>query len=101
MLQKIKEKFLEFNETHYNIGYIACTILCVFIATSFGIASFEILASLLIKSALYIFSSVMFIKSLMSGKVDLLKEIKEDQNIAIAVLLAGFMAGLGMAIGGI
>ena len=100
MLDKFKIWFSNLNETHFNLGYIALTIIVTVLATQFGFVSAEIVAGILMKSSTFVATTVIFMKSLMGFQFDILKEIKEDQNIALAIVLAGFMAGLGFSIGG-
>lgn len=101
MLTKFKSTIKNLNEFHFNIGYIILTIIVTILATQFGFVSAEIVAGILMKSATFVATSIIFLKSLMGSKYDALKEIRDDQNVALAIVLAGFMAGLGFSIGGL
>jgi hypothetical protein len=97
----IMKWFGNFNEAHYNIGYIALTGIVTLIATQFGFIPFEIVSGVLMKSSVYVASSVVFLKALMGPQIDVVKEVKEEHNLALAILIAGFLIGLGFACGGI
>ncbi|MDD2230717.1 MAG: hypothetical protein PHY48_15125 [Candidatus Cloacimonetes bacterium] len=101
MLAKITTWFSSLNEQHFNLGYIILTAVIMIINAQFGFISFEIIAGIMIKSSIFVATTVIFLKTLMGVKFDVLKEIKDDQNIALAIVLAGFMAGLGFSIGGL
>jgi hypothetical protein len=100
MWDKITTWFSSLNETHFNVGYIVLTILVTVIATQFGFVSAEIVAGILMKSSVFVATTVIFLKSLMGLKFNVMQEITEEHNIALAIVLAGFMAGLGFSIGG-
>ena len=92
--------FNKLNETHFNIGYILLAIIVGVLAVVCGFATAEVLFGILLKSVTYSVSSVIFIKALMGPEVDVKKEILEQNNVALAILVAGFLCGLGFSIGG-
>lgn len=100
MLSKFTAWLDQINETYYNIGYIALVAIVGVLAIVFGFATAEILFGILLKSVSYTVSAVVFLKAAMGPKVDVRKEILEQGNIALAILIAGFFAGLGYSIGG-
>lgn len=89
------------NETHYNLGYLALVALVGILAVIFGFATAEVLLGILMKSATFIVSAVVFLKAAMGPEVDVKKEILEQNNTALAILMAGIFAGLGFSIGGL
>lgn len=97
---KVKEWIGELNETYYNIGYILVTILAGVLAIAFGLATAEVIFGILIKSAIYVISSALFMKALMGPRVDIKKEILTENNIALAILVGSFLVGLGCALSG-
>ena len=88
------------NETHYSIAYIIVTAITIVLATVYGITIAEVIAGILVKSAIYIVSSTVLLKALMGQKVNILKEILEENNIALAIVVAGILLGLGCSISG-
>lgn len=100
MLGKIKEWFGKINETHFNIGYILLTIIVGTLAVMSGFATAEILFGILIKAVTYSVSAAVFLKALMGPGVDVKNEILTENNVALAVMVAGFLCGLGFSIGG-
>lgn len=100
MYKSLKVWLSNLNESHFNIGYIILTVLVTVLATQFGFVSAEIVAGIMMKSSTFVATTVIFFKSLMGWKFDVLVEIKDQQNIALAIVLAGFMAGLGFSVGG-
>jgi ABC-type multidrug transport system permease subunit len=95
MFEKIKAWFGKINETHFNVGYILLTIIVGALAVMFGFATAEILFGILIKAVTYSVSAAIFLKALMGPGVDVKKEILTENNVALAVMVAGFLAGLG------
>jgi ABC-type multidrug transport system permease subunit len=92
--------FDKINETYFNIGYIVIAIIVGVLAVVCGFATAEVLFGILLKSVTYSISAVVFIKSLMGPTVDVKMEILKEKNIALAILVAGFLGGLGFSIGG-
>jgi len=92
--------FDKINETYFNIGYVVIAIIVGVLAVVCGFATAEVLFGILLKSATYSISAVVFIKSLMGPTVDVKMEILQEKNIALAILVAGFLGGLGFSIGG-
>ena len=100
MLSKIKAWFGKINETYFNLGYILLTVIVGVLAVVCGFAAAEVIFGVLIKSVIYTVSSIVFLKALMGPDVDVKQEILEQENIALALLVAGFLCGLGFSIGG-
>lgn len=101
MLNKIKAFFDKINETYYNVGYLVIVTLVGILSVVCGFGTAEVLLGILLKSVTYTMSSIVFLKALMGPTVDVKKEILEKNNIALAILVAGFFCGCGFSIGGI
>lgn len=100
MSQTIKEWFDKMNETYYNIGYIGVVTIVGILAIVCGFAPAEVLLGIMLKSVTFTVSSLVFLKASFGPSVDVKKEILEQENVALAILIAGFFAGLGFSIGG-
>lgn len=100
MSKTIKEWFDNLNETYYNIGYIFVVIVVGILAIVCGFAPAEVLLGIMLKSVTFTVSSLVFLKASFGPKVDVKQEILVQENVALAILIAGFFAGLGFSIGG-
>jgi ABC-type multidrug transport system permease subunit len=92
--------FDKLNETYFNLGYILIAIVVGVLAIVFGFATAEVLLGIMLKAVTYTISSVVFMKALMGPEVDVKKEILKNKNTPLAILVAGFLCGLGFSIGG-
>jgi hypothetical protein len=88
------------NEKHYSILYALITVVVVFFASTLQIPALRIFSSSMQSVALWLLTNVLLMVCLYGVKFDVLKEIIEEKNAALAQVIGLFAVATAIVIHG-
>lgn len=98
MSEETKKFLMGINEHWFNVVFLAVAVLGTYLSYTYEVQQLQILALLLLRVGIYLFTGSCFITFLNGIGFDVKKEIFEENNSAAAILTAGFWIGLAVAI---
>jgi hypothetical protein len=88
------------NEKHFSVIYTLITVGVVYLASKFGIPALRIFSSSMQSVALWLLSNIGLVVFLNGLGCDVHREITEDGNVALGLMVGLYSVGIAIVIHG-